>query len=136
MTLLAAAMVLAALWVALPIRMPTAAAQPSTAECLTLADAPSTDLAVLERCRPIVPTDVELAADLAAAYEAAHRSADAIATYQQILALDPSYADVRLRLARLLRAQGDEAGARSQIEAALRIQPNRKALIDFREGRQ
>ena len=130
-TIVAAAAVLGVLWIVLPIRLATTAAEPSIADCLTLADTPSLDLAALERCHAIVPNDVELTADLASAYESARRPDDAIAAYQHILELDPLYADVRLRLARLLRGRGDEAAAKTQIDAALNVQPNRKALIDF-----
>lgn len=134
LTILAAACALGALWVALPVRMPAAPAETSIAGCLTMADTPSTDLAALEQCHALVPNDVELSADLGAAYETAQRPADATALYRSILTLDPLYADIRLRLAKLLRASGDEAGAAAQIEQALRVQPNRRALIDFSAG--
>ena len=130
-TILSAAAVLSALWIVLPVRLATVSAEPSIADCLTLADTPSRDLSALERCHTLVPNDVELTADLASAYEIAQRPDNAIVAYQQIIALDPLYADVRLRLARLLRARGDEAAAQSQIAAALIVQPNRKALVDF-----
>lgn len=130
---LAACAALGVLRLALPIGLAETGRGPSTAECLTLADAPSDNLQTLERCHQIVPNDVELAADLAAQYEKA-RPADAIVLYTQILERDPSYADVRLRLARLLRDRGDAAAAQSQIDAALRVQPNRRALIDFQTG--
>lgn len=131
---LAALAMLGVLWMVLPVRLPQSAGEPSIADCLTLADTQSHDIAALERCHPIVPGDVELSADLAAAYEAARRTDDAIALYQQIVDRDPLYADVRVRLAHLLRAQGDAAGARSQIDAALLIQPNRRELIEFQSG--
>lgn len=134
LTILAAACALGALWVVLSVRMPAAPAETSIAGCLTMADTPSTDLAALEKCHALVPNDVELSADLGAAYEAANRPAEASALYQQILTLDPLYADIRLRLAKLLRAGGDEAGARAQVNQALRVQPNRQALIDFATG--
>jgi tetratricopeptide (TPR) repeat protein len=134
LTIFAAAGTLVALWMVLPIRLPAAAAETSIAACLTMADAASSDLAALERCHALVPDDVELSADLAAAYETAKRPADAIAVYKQILTLDPLYADVRLRLATLLRSAGDEAGARVEIDRALVVQPNRRALTDFSAG--
>jgi len=133
-TMLAAAGVLGTLWIVLPLRLPAAPAEQSFAGCLTMADSPSSDLPALERCHALVPNDVELSADLAAAYETAQRPADALAIYQQILKLDPLDADIRLRLARLLRAGGDQAGAKSQIDQALLVQPNRQALIDFAAG--
>ena len=130
---LAAGAALGVLWLALPIGLPATGSEPSTADCLTLADAPSDKLQTLERCHHLVPNDVELAADLAALYEQG-RPGDAIALYKQILERDPSYADVRLRLARLLRDHGDPAAAQAQIDAALAVQPNRRALTDFRAG--
>jgi len=133
-SVLAAAAVLGALWMALPVRLPAGGAGPSSADCLTIADQQTHDLAALERCRAIVPNDVELGADLGMAYEAAGRAGDAAAIYQQILTVDPRYADVRLRLAALLRDRGDHARARAQIDEALRVQPNRKALVDFASG--
>lgn len=122
------------LWMVLPMQPPVAAGEPSTADCLTLADSPSNDLNALERCHALVPADVELAADLGAAYQAAGRSGEAVAIYRQIIERDPLYAEIRLRLARLLREQGDEPGARSQIDAALLVQPNRRALTEFASG--
>jgi tetratricopeptide (TPR) repeat protein len=130
---LAAGAALGVLWLALPIGLAETGNEPSTADCITLADAPSDNLQTLERCHQIVPNDVELAADLAALYEKG-RPADAIALYQQILERDPWYADVRLRLARLLRDHGDPAAAQAQIDAALAVQPNRRALTDFHTG--
>lgn len=127
---LAAFAVLGVLSLALPMRLPDGGSDRSIADCLTLADSPSHDLAALERCHQLVPTDVELAADLAAEY-AKTRPDAAIEIYKKILELDPLYAEVRLRLARLLRDNGDDAGARSQVDAALRIQPNRRALTEF-----
>ena len=122
------------LWLLLPVRLPEAGDQPSIADCLTLADSPSRDLQTLERCHAIVPADLELAADLGAAYDAAQRPDEAIRAYQRILDSDPYYAEVRRKLARLLQDRGDAAGAQAQIEAASRIQPNRQAPIDRQGG--
>ena len=50
-----------------------------------------------------------------------------------VLALDPSYADVHVRLAALLLGRGAAADARDHAEQALRIQPNRarvRQLLD------
>jgi tetratricopeptide (TPR) repeat protein len=131
---LAALVVLTVFWMVLPVSLPDRGAEPSIADCLVLADSPSRDLAALERCHAIVPADVELAADLGAAYEAAGRPGDAIEMYRRIIEQDPLYADVRLRLAQLLRDRGDESGARSQIDAALTIQPNRRMAIELEGG--
>ena len=56
----------------------------------------------MERCRAVVPQDVELLADLAGAYAGAGRLADAETVYRDALSLDPTYADVHVRLATLL----------------------------------
>jgi hypothetical protein len=45
--------------------------------------------------------------------------------------LTPDYADVHARLAELLLARGAGGEARSHAEAALRLQPNRRTLIDL-----
>jgi tetratricopeptide (TPR) repeat protein len=129
---LAALAVLAMLWVVLPLPAPTAGGQASLAGCATMANQQSSDVAGLERCHALIPTDIELSADLAAAYTANARPDDAIALYQEILTLDPSYAEVHVRLARLLQSKGDRAAALDHVDQALRIQPNRKLLIDFR----
>ena len=131
---LAALAVLGVLWIVLPVRLPETGSEPSLADCLTMADSRSQDLAALERCHAIVPADVELSADLGSAYEAARRQDDAIAIYRQVIDLDPLYGDLRLRLAQLLRDRGDTAGARAQIDAALKVQPNRRALTGFQSG--
>lgn len=133
----AAAIVLAVLVAALPIRLNRGANEASAETCLRLADRPPADgpgaINELERCSAVVPLDVELLADLAAAYETAGRQADAEKTYQHVLALDPNYADVRVRLATLLLKRGAAGEARDHAEQALRIQPNRtrvRQLID------
>ena len=126
---LVALVVLGVLRVVLPMPLPAAANERSLADCLMLADTPSSDIASLERCHALVPDDVELTADLAAAYASAGRADDAIGAYGRVLDLDPFYADARERLARLLIAKGDKAAARAQIDAALRVQPNRSALV-------
>ena len=85
-------------------------------------------VAMVERCSALVPQDVELLADLGDLEAAAGRGADAEATYRRALAIDPDYADLRLRLARLLLRRGAATEAREQAELALRVQPNREAL--------
>jgi len=120
---------------ALPIALPAPRLGPSSEACLTLADAPpqagADALSALERCSAIAPHDAELLEDLAAAYEAAQAPARAETTYRQALALDPDAAGLRARLARLALARGDRKEARRQAEAALRLQPNRRALLDL-----
>ncbi len=127
-----AAIVLAVLIVALPIRLHRASNEASAATCLRLADRPPAEgpgvIAELERCSAVVPMDVELLADLGGAYASAGRPRDAEKAYQNALALDPQYADVRVRLASLLLERGAAKEARDQLEQALRIQPNRTTV--------
>lgn len=131
-----AAVVLIVLALALPVKLPSAAGGSSTEECLTIADRPVTGggaIRQLEQCATIVPDDVELLADLGAAYEAAAQPGDAERIYRQILALDDEYADIHVRLARLLLQRRDTAGARRHLERALQIQPNRRAIATLIE---
>jgi len=94
-------------------------------------EAGATAIAQLERCATAVPNDVELIADLARGYESAGRTTDAEAAYQRALAIDPEYADVHARLAALLLARGEFAQAKAHAEAALRLQPNRRSILDL-----
>jgi tetratricopeptide (TPR) repeat protein len=125
------------LFVALPIRLTRASNGAVAESCLRLADRPPATgpeaLTELERCSAVVPDDVELLADLGAAYEGAARALDAEKTYQNVLALDPNYADVRVKLAILLLDRGATSEARDQVEQALRIQPNRTHLQQLLE---
>ena len=122
-------------WLVLPVPLRDAGDGRSTEECLTLADHPAAEgpesIARLEQCSTLVANDVELIADLAAAYERTGRTVDAERAYRRVLDIDPDYADVHARLAELLLARGAGAEARSHAEAALRLQPNRRALIDL-----
>lgn len=96
------AAVLFILWVGLPVRLQQSSGEPSNEDCLTLADAPpapaESALAALERSSVLVPNDVELMADLGAAYEGAGKAREAEAVYTRALAIDPGYADLRFRL--------------------------------------
>lgn len=61
---------------------------------------PPRDIPALEACLARSPRDVELVLDLAAAYEAAGRPAEARAQYARAATIDPRDADVRRRLDR------------------------------------
>lgn len=119
-------------FVSLPIRLPNDDGELSSERCLSLADQPPSSgpeaIAQLEQCSTAVPQDAELLADLGGAYEASGRTAEAEATYRRAVALDPEYADVRVRLARLLAARGETVEAGEHAAAALRVQPNRQAI--------
>jgi tetratricopeptide (TPR) repeat protein len=125
------------LWAAvvLPVSPSRGADVAADEECLTLADAAPAArpdvLAALERCSGLYPADVELLADLATQYEAAGRRDKAETVYRRALAADPGYAELRLRLGRLLLARGAGELARREAEAALEVQPNRQALLDL-----
>lgn len=113
----------------LPMALPTSSTTTSSQECLTIADSPGRrSLADLERCAVVVTDDLELLADLGAAYETAGRVPDAERTYRQIIARDDDYADMHVRLARLLLARGDHEGARRHLNRALQTQPNRASI--------
>jgi Flp pilus assembly protein TadD len=85
-------------------------------------------------CSALNPADVELLSDIAAWYEKNGHQADAEAAYRRALAIDRDAADLRTRLARLLLSRGDANGARREAEAALKVQPNRRVLVDIVEG--
>jgi len=125
--------VLAAFGVVLPIRVRHAADDSLIERCARLADTPPVHshdtLAELERCRAVVPDDLELLADLGAAYALAGRRADAEQAYHQVLAVDPDHGDVRVRLATLMLERGAVGDARAQAREALRIQPNREPVL-------
>jgi tetratricopeptide (TPR) repeat protein len=134
--LVAAALALVGFAVTLPVALPRPSAAASDADCLTISDRPPTDdaarRAALERCRALYPDDAELLADLGDEYAAANDPARAEAAYRQALSIDPAFADVRLKLGRLLLRSGRREDALREAEAALRVQPNRGALIDLR----
>src|SRR5688572_5574662 len=119
-----------------PVSLPEASFDMAGVECMTVADKTPerrADLTrTLELCSELYPEDVELLADLGAEYEAAGAARQAEAVYQRALALDPGHAELRLRLGRLLLKRGAGADARRHAEAALRVQPNREALVDLR----
>jgi tetratricopeptide (TPR) repeat protein len=121
---------LALFWAALPAPLPRSSAGLLNEQCLTV-PATSDAIPALERCSALYPHDVELKADLGAAYESADETARAEATYQLALAIDPAYADLRLRLGRLMLRRGATDDARRQAEAGLRVQPNRQTLRDL-----
>jgi len=135
--LVIAIIVLCVYAIALPVRLPRGGGGGAVADadCLTLVDrAPQARgdvVATLEHCAALHPDDVELLADLGAAYETREAPARAIEMYRRALTIDPAYADVRLRLGRLLLQRGAAAAARQEADAALRVQPNRQALLDL-----
>jgi len=119
-----------------PVSLPRGSSAIADADCLTLADddhvpPQANGAAALERCSALYPDDVELLADLGAEYERTRASVAAEAVYRRALAIDPDYAELRLRLGRLLLGRGQADEARRQAERALTIQPNRRALLDL-----
>ena len=123
----------------LPTRLVGGPDEVSNEECLTLADVASTAspaaadrLARLEQCTARHPEDVELLAELGVSYEAVDRER-AERVYAEVLSRDPDHADVRLRLAHIFFARGAFTEATRHAELALRIQPNRAALVALRE---
>ena len=133
----AATLALLLLALALPVKLPSSGGgSASEEECLTIADSPLTTadaIPRLEQCATIVPDDIELLADLGAAYEAAGRADDAERVYRQILSLDDTYADIHVRLARLFLTRRQTVVARHHLERALQIQPNRQAITALME---
>ena len=129
-------LVLALFAAVLPVGLDQSSNGLSEEACVRLADHAAdgaSALPELERCRTVVPHDVELLADLGAAYEQVGRHEDAEKTYRDAVAIDSGYADLHVRLATLLLRRGARSEARGHAERALRIQPNRahvRQLLD------
>jgi predicted Zn-dependent protease len=131
------AAILAVFALALPIGLPRASSSVSDEQCFTLGDRPPsavrTDvIAAFERCSSLYPNDVRLLADLGALYEATGDQAQAETRYRRALLVDPDDGELRLRLGRLLLRRGAAADARREAEVALKVQPNRQALLELR----
>lgn len=131
-SVLAPVVVLALFAVLVPVQLTPLGQGASAGECLTAGAAHSkdADLSLFERCTALYPRDVELLADLGAASERVD-PLGAETTYREALDLDPDYADLRLRLARLLLRRGAPADAVREAEEALRVQPNREVLLEL-----
>lgn len=132
-----AAATLALLVAALPAPIPQTPSGAINELCLSVRDTSPADpasaesLQKLERCSTLLPKDAELQAALGAAYESVHNFALAESAYQRALAIDGAYADVRLRLGHLMLRRGAADAAGHEARAALRVQPNRQALLDL-----
>jgi tetratricopeptide (TPR) repeat protein len=63
-------------------------------------------------------------AQLAEAYQDANLTREAIAEYEKAVLLCPDFADLRTKLATLLRQSGDLLRAQAHYEAAVRARPN------------
>jgi tetratricopeptide (TPR) repeat protein len=108
---------------------PYASAAPQQ-DCLTVSEWDDVERAALEECSVQHPDEVGVLAELARRYEPID-SGRAEALYRRALARDPGYADLRLALGTLLLRKGAAADARTEAETALRIQPNRRALLEL-----
>jgi Flp pilus assembly protein TadD len=86
---------------------------------------------VLERCLEVRPDDVEMMADLGAAYEQAGEWGRAESMYRRALTIDSEDGDIRVRLGHLLLRRGDALGARREGVAALAVQPGRAPALDL-----
>lgn len=126
-------LLLACLWVLLPVPVHHETGSLTGNECLALGDhanpAEASTLPALERCSAMLPDDTELLTDLGAAYEASGETARAETAYVAALAIDARLADVHARLSRLLLRRGAAGDARRHAAAALEVQPNRRALV-------
>jgi len=120
----------------LPVQLDRASDGSSGDDCLRLADRPlppnpATLIPELERCRLVAADDAVLVSDLGAAYAAAGRRDDAERAYRDAIVLDPDYAHAHAALAMALAERGERAEARTHAEAALRLQPNRTAILQL-----
>jgi tetratricopeptide (TPR) repeat protein len=85
---------------------------------------PPSEVRGLESCLARSPRDVELLLDLGAAYEAAGRSAEALAVLRRAVDADPHDAGARVRLGMVLRQEGDHEGARRAGAVAGALRPH------------
>src|SRR5215203_2150643 len=118
----------------LPVRLTSQRATVSSDACMSLGDRPLDEArnhrAAIEECSSLYPDDVELLAAVGAAYEPID-PARAEVTYRRVLQLDRGYAEMHLRLGRLLLARHAAADAAREAEAGLAIQPNRRAFLEL-----
>ena len=130
--------VLLAIFIATFRRTPTEAA--STADAITCDSSASShgvqtdggvELPMLERCVTLDPTNVELLLDLGAAYETSGRWDQAEAIYRRAIAVDPRDGGLHVRLGAVLLRRGDDSGARTEAQLALRWHPNSAAALDL-----
>jgi tetratricopeptide (TPR) repeat protein/HEAT repeat protein len=75
------------------------------------------------------PTDFARLALLASLYEETGDSAQAIATYKRALAIAPRQIDLRLRMIRLLQANGELDTAIGEYEGLIRTSPNNPQFV-------
>jgi Flp pilus assembly protein TadD len=89
------------------------------------------DVTALERCLEVRPRDVEMMADLGAAYEQRGQWDRAESTYRRALGVDAEDGDIRVRLGSILLRRGDAVGALREGVAALAVQPGRAPALDL-----
>jgi len=94
------------------------------------------DTPTLERCLTFNPRQATAMTELGDRYARAHETGRAEAMYRRVIAIDPQDGEVRLRLARLLRARGDVSGSVAEAEAALVTLPGNREAEDLIARRQ
>jgi tetratricopeptide (TPR) repeat protein/HEAT repeat protein len=75
------------------------------------------------------PGDFARLALLGALYEETGDSANAMATYQRALAINPRHIDLRLKMIRLLQSQGELDRAIAEYEGLIRAAPNNPQFV-------
>lgn len=127
-----AAAVLVVACVALPVTLPRQDDRDANTACASLnAPTASPGLAVLERCFASHPRDTQAMVALGDAFRRVGEDRRAEDVYRAVLRVDAGYAEVRVRVARLLLDHHDFGAAAVEINAALLIQPNRRELQDL-----
>jgi cytochrome c-type biogenesis protein CcmH/NrfG len=97
----------------------------ANAECEQWRAQPGTgDIAALEGCLALEPSNAALLVDAGRAYQSAGRVNDAERLYRRALTLDVSNSDLHVQLGELMLGRGDVQGARLEGAAALRWRPN------------
>lgn len=122
---------------ALPQRISDARSRASTVECLTMPDGPvegsASEVARYEGCLDMDPSNESLVTALGGIYEQSGDVVRAETVYRRALAVDPGYAQARVRLGWLLLRRGDARGARAAADEALRTLLNDRSALALRQ---
>jgi tetratricopeptide (TPR) repeat protein len=102
---------------------------PAVAEAYWRAGDPDKSLEASIRCRDFDPLSGELHYYLGRAYERAGRAADARASYEAALAVEPPHVDTRVALAGMLLREGKPRDALDVIRVSVPVNPDNADVL-------